>query len=114
MSIWDSNGELVFDTGDDLTLITQNYNEYLNPYTASRNDDKGSEPEGITSGSYGDRTYAFLGLERAGGIAIYDITNPADAHFDQYLTFAANTTVDSEKVLAKFQHMMHTAKEHSS
>ena len=88
MSIWDSNGELVFDTGDDLTMITQNYNEYLNPYTASRNDDKGSEPEGITSGSYGDRTYAFLGLERAGGVAIYDITNPTDANFDQYLTFA--------------------------
>ena len=88
MSIWNSNGELVFDTGDDLTMITQNYNEYLNPYTASRNDDKGSEPEGITSGTYGDRTYAFLGLERAGGIAIYDITNPTNAHFDQYLTFA--------------------------
>ncbi|MEC7273589.1 MAG: hypothetical protein VXV85_08065, partial [Candidatus Thermoplasmatota archaeon] len=29
-----------------------------------------------------------MGLERAGGIAIFDITNPTKAVFDQYLTFS--------------------------
>ena len=88
MSIWNSNGELVFDTGDQISHLTQTYGEYINSYTASRNDDKGAEPEGVTTGSYGGTDYAFLGLERAGGVMVYDLTNPSRAMFDQYVTFS--------------------------
>lgn len=88
MSIWDANGELVFDTGDQISHLTQTYGEYIYAYTASRNDDKGAEPEGVTTGSYGGTDYAFLGLERAGGVMVYDLTNPSRAMFDQYITFS--------------------------
>ena len=30
-------------------------------------------------------TYAFVGLERVGGIMVYDITNPTGASFVQYI-----------------------------
>ena len=92
MSIWDDSGSLVFDTGDAVSMLSQNYGEYLNPYTASRNDDKGAEPEGVTTGVYAERTWAFLGLERAGGVMIWDVTEAGNAHFDQYLTFSEHVS----------------------
>ena len=49
-----------------------------------RSDDKGAEPEAITTGEINGRTYAFIGLERVGGIFVYDITNPFAATFVAY------------------------------
>ena len=51
----------------------------------SRSDDKGPEPEGITIGRVDGRTYAFLGLERIGGVMVYDVTDPTDTTFVQYI-----------------------------
>lgn len=31
------------------------------------------------------QTYAFVGLERIGGVMVYDITTPADTRFIQYI-----------------------------
>lgn len=42
----------------------------------NRSENKGPEPEGIVVGQVGDRTYGFIGLERIGGVMVYDITNP--------------------------------------
>lgn len=42
----------------------------------ARSDDKGPEPEGIAVGSLRGRTYAFIALERVGGIVTYDVTSP--------------------------------------
>jgi hypothetical protein len=42
----------------------------------NRSDDKGPEPEGVAIGRVGSRIYAFIGLERVGGIMMYDITDP--------------------------------------
>jgi hypothetical protein len=53
----------------------------------SRSDDKGPEPEGIAVGRVGNRAYAFIGLERIGGVMIYDVTVPAEAHFVDYVNF---------------------------
>ena len=44
-----------------------------------RSDNKGPEPEGITVGEIDGRTYAFIGLERIGGIMMYDVTDAACA-----------------------------------
>lgn len=89
-TIWDSNGLVVFDSGDDIGRITAsvhgeafNNNEDENEGD-TRSDDKGAEPEALTIGSIGERTFAFIGLERMGGIMVYDITNPYDVQFEDY------------------------------
>lgn len=89
-TIWDSNGLVVFDSGDDIGRITAsvhgeafNNNEDENKGD-TRSDDKGAEPEALTIGTIGERTFAFIGLERMGGVMVYDITNPYDVQFEDY------------------------------
>ncbi|GLI95345.1 choice-of-anchor I family protein [Methylocystis echinoides] len=53
----------------------------------SRSDDKGPEPEAIVVGRVGARNYAFIGLERVGGVMVYDVTTPAHAFFVSYVNF---------------------------
>ena len=43
------------------------------------------EPEGVAIGELFGRTYAFIGLERIGGIMVYEITNPFSPRFVQYV-----------------------------
>jgi Ca2+-binding RTX toxin-like protein len=50
----------------------------------NRSDNKGPEPEGVTVGAVGGRLYAFVSLERVGGVMIYDVTDPANADFVGY------------------------------
>ena len=85
LTIWDTNGNVVFDSGSQIAhMLAKRSPETFNSQgTASsfdsRSDDKGPEPEAIAIGSLNGRLYAFLGLERAGGIVIYDVTNPSGA-----------------------------------
>lgn len=90
-SIWDAAaGTLVFDSGSEIEQkIAQRYPLYFNVSSTNntldnRSDDKGPEPEGVCIGTIGTTTYAFIGLERIGGIMIYDITNPQAAKFVSY------------------------------
>ncbi|MDU0352669.1 choice-of-anchor I family protein [Paraglaciecola aquimarina] len=90
-TIWDNNGLVVFDSGDDFERITAsihgdlfNNNNDENEGDA-RSSNKGPEPEALTVGKVGDKTYAFIGLERMGGIFVYDITNPYDSQFVDYV-----------------------------
>ncbi|GEA10701.1 choice-of-anchor I family protein [Alteromonas sp. KUL49] len=90
-TIWDQNGLVVFDSGDDFERITAsvhgaqfNNNDDENEGD-SRSENKGPEPEALTVGMVGDRTYAFIGTERMGGIFVYDVTNPYDAQFVEYV-----------------------------
>lgn len=91
-SIWNATtGALVFDSKDEIEKITSatypaNFNaSSTNNTLKNRSDDKGPEPEALTVGVIGDSTYAFIGLERIGGIMVYNITNPASAYFVQYI-----------------------------
>ncbi|MCA6116505.1 choice-of-anchor I family protein [Bradyrhizobium sp. WSM 1738] len=52
--------------------------------TDNRSDNKGPEPEGVDIGVINGRTYAFVGLERVGGVMIYDVTDPANASYVGY------------------------------
>lgn len=89
-SIWTTDGRQVFDSGDDFERITAAANpEFFNSnHTESgfdgRSDDKGPEPENLAIGEIDGRTYAFVGFERVGGIAMYDITDPRHARFVAY------------------------------
>ena len=48
-------------------------------------DDKGPEPEGVAVGEVDGVTYAFIGLERIGGIMAYDVSDPARPRFAGYV-----------------------------
>ncbi|BAQ66145.1 choice-of-anchor I domain-containing protein [Geminocystis sp. NIES-3709] len=90
-TIWDSEGNLVFDSGDDFERITaQAFPDYFNASNSNndfdnRSDNKGPEPEGVTVGTIYGETYAFVGLERIGGVMVYNVTNPETPEFVQYI-----------------------------
>jgi hypothetical protein len=99
-SIWNAEtGTLVFDSGDAFERITSQL-----PHTApifnadnggngfkNRSRAKGPEPEGVTITSLNDRYYAFITLERIGGVMVYDITDPFDPVFTDYINTRDNT-----------------------
>lgn len=91
-SIWDTQGNLVYDSGDDFEQITaallpENFNSdnTENNSFDSRSDNKGPEPEGVAIGAIDDHIYAFIGLERIGGVMVYDVTNPESPTFIEYV-----------------------------
>ena len=92
-SIWSSDGTQVFDSGADFERITAgaypaNFNAgHENNTLDDRSDNKGPEPEGIAVGEIGERTYAFIALERIGGIMMYDVTSP---HAPVFVDYANN------------------------
>lgn len=57
------------------------FNVENNSAIDNRSDNKGPEPEGVTIGTVGDRLYAFITLERVGGVMIYDVTDPENASY---------------------------------
>ncbi len=94
-TIWNANGTLVWDSGSAIEKFLASadcklgkdrsipcatwFNSGHDEGNAmdSRSDAKGPEPEGLTLGKIGNKTFAFIGLERMGGVLVYDITNPA-------------------------------------
>ena len=103
-TIWNADTmEPVFDSGNAFEVITAN--RYgLNGFNASnddnegddRSDDKGPEPEAVEIGSINGTIYAFIGLERVGGIMVYDISNPQAPNFVQYVNTRDFTVADVE------------------
>ncbi|MFN7313978.1 MAG: choice-of-anchor I family protein [Bacteroidota bacterium] len=91
-SIWNGNtGTLVWDSKDEFeqrtsALFPSNFNaSNSNNTLKNRSDDKGPEPEAAVVGKILDSIYAFVGLERIGGIMIYNITNPNAPYFVNYI-----------------------------
>jgi hypothetical protein len=91
-SIWSTSGSLVWDSGDQLEqYITANYPTLHNAQNGdtttidTRSDNKGPEPEGLVVGKVGGRSIAFIGLERAGGFMVYDVTTPTAPVFNSYV-----------------------------
>jgi hypothetical protein len=81
-SVWNGNtGSLLYDSKNELDAkaIAENV------YDDARSDDKGAEPEGITIGKVGNKTIAFIGLERVDAVALYDITIPTNPVFIKML-----------------------------
>jgi hypothetical protein len=92
-TIWNRKGEVVFDSGDQFEQITADLvPEIFNQDEGEvdgRSDDKGPEPEGVVVGRVDGRLYAFIALERTGGVIVYDITRPRQATFVTYVTSEA-------------------------
>jgi hypothetical protein len=102
-SIWSAQGELVWDSGDALEQITaaafpDNFNaSNTGDKIDNRSDNKGPEPEAVTIAKLWGRTYAFIGLERIGGVVIYDIGNPRAPQFVDYIN--NRTFIDDDDLL---------------
>ncbi len=90
-SIWDTYGNLVFDSGDEIEQITAavypaNFNASNDDNALdNRSDNKGPEPEALEIAELDGVTYAFIGLERIGGIMVYDMTDPKAPVFVKYV-----------------------------
>jgi hypothetical protein len=110
-SIWSAGVGQIFDSGDALEKLisgayprvgslgsevgwfnanhTNNVNEppgSPNDWTHdSRSDDKGPEPEGVTVERLFGRQFAFIALERVGGIVVYEVSDPTQPRFVQYV-----------------------------
>lgn len=87
--------ELVFDSGSDFERITAElFPEHFNASNDNvkldnRSGKKGPEPEDVKIGKIGDEVFAFIGLERIGGVMMYNVTDPANAKFVDYLNLRA-------------------------
>jgi hypothetical protein len=90
LSVWSAEGRQLFDSGDEMEQIIagavpdhfntdQDENE-----PDKRSDDKGPEPEGVVVGEVDGVPYAFVTLERIGGVMAYDLSNPAHPVFAAY------------------------------
>jgi hypothetical protein len=99
-SIWSTSGEQLYDSGSQFERITASANAARfnasndNSNFDDRSDNKGPEPEGLVVGEIDGRTYAFIGLERVGGVMMYDVTDPTAPFFVDYLNnrdFVAGT-----------------------
>ncbi|SJN16634.1 Alkaline phosphatase [Micrococcus lylae] len=97
-SVYTADGERLFDSAGlveqtiadliaagELPVEAFNANNDETPSFDSRSDDKGPEPESVVVGKVQGRTYAFLGLERIGGVMVFDITDPTAATFVDYV-----------------------------
>lgn len=106
-SIWDDSGKLVWDSGDQFEqkvkeLFPDNFNSnHEKSNFDDRSDDKGPEPEGIAIGTIGQKTFAFIGLERESGVMVYDITKPTAPIFVQYINERNFDVTDEESKTAK-------------
>ncbi|WP_049722643.1 choice-of-anchor I family protein [Gilvimarinus polysaccharolyticus] len=118
-TIWDDEGQQVWDSGDaieqflasDACMLSATRDipckDFFNSAhdegssLDSRSDAKGPEPEGLAIGGIGEKTFVFVGLERMGGVLVYDISNPDAPVFQDYLNTREDwVTEDAETVLA--------------
>lgn len=93
ISVRDARGNLVYESGDTIEVLTAmavpggfNSDSDSNRSFDARSDDRGPEPEALTVGEIDGRTYAFVGLERVGGIVAFDITEPSKSKAVGYWT----------------------------
>lgn len=87
-----TNGlSLVFDSGSEFEQVTADkLPDYFNASNDkisldNRSGKKGPEPESVVTGVVGGKTFSFIAIERIGGVMVYDITEPANAKFINYI-----------------------------
>lgn len=104
-SIWDaSTGSLVYDSKDDLERIIKEDPTFSAIFNATdddivaknRSDNKGPEPEGVVVATINDSIYAFIGLERVGGVMTYNVTDPNNPIFVDYVNTRSTTTATGD------------------
>ncbi|MDB2606874.1 choice-of-anchor I family protein [Zobellia sp.] len=88
-TIWTPQGQIVYDSGSEIgrktfEIAPESFNNDEGEVD-DRSDDKGAEPESVTTLAIGESTLLFVGLERTGGALAYDITNPFAPQFLEWI-----------------------------
>jgi hypothetical protein len=105
-SIWNATtGTLVYDSGDDLEELTSKDPVYGAIFNASHDDlvfkkrsaSKGPEPEGVAVATIAGNLYAFVSMERIGGLMLFNINNPAAPQFVQYVNNRSTTALTGDR-----------------
>ncbi|QOR74477.1 choice-of-anchor I family protein [Cruoricaptor ignavus] len=97
--------QLVFDSGDQIERITlEKYPKFFNSdhekvKIKGRSHSKGPEPEGVALAEIGGKTFAFITLERVGGVLAYNVTNPQSPVFVDYQNAREKGDLGPEGVL---------------
>lgn len=98
-TIWTGDGQMVYDSGNDIALKTAMYTPAAFNGGDGRSDDKGAEPESVEILRIGGNKFIlFVGLERNNQVMIYDISNPYAPQFLDILSRAGD--IGPEGVLA--------------
>lgn len=94
-SIRATDGTLIYDSGEILDREAM----ALGIYDDGRSRDKGVEPESVELMTLGDRTFAFIGLERTttAAIAVFDVTDPANSSFVKMLVTGGDRSPEGLK-----------------
>lgn len=82
-SVWNGSGQLLFDSGNDFERIAAS--RYPKGFAQTDLTKSGPQPETVITGQVGDRTFAFIALERFSSVFVYDVTNPERPEFVQVL-----------------------------
>lgn len=94
-SAWDLSDMTApaWDSGDQFEQVTAahrpdrfNADSEVNNSFDARSRSRGPEPEGLVLGEVCGTPYVFIGLERFGGVMVYDVTDPEAPVFVQYAT----------------------------
>ena len=107
-SIWDDQGKLVYDSGDQIEqILKQQTPTFFNANNGSatefdtRSDNKGPEPESAIVGVINGIPYGFVGLERAGGgVMVYNLSNPTAPQFVQYIRTEGDVSPEGLKFIS--------------
>lgn len=83
-SVWNTDGTLVYDSGNILDSIIAE--QFPANRDGGRDDNKGTEPEGLAFGTVGGNDYLFVGLERANGTLAFRVDGPTEFTFAGFLT----------------------------
>lgn len=88
LAVWTTDGQRVYDSGDQLERITSDASRSSAAAAAlfntpdddnsfdNRSPRRGPQPSGVVVGRVAGRTYGFVGLRKEGGIVVADLTNP--------------------------------------
>jgi phosphodiesterase/alkaline phosphatase D-like protein/2',3'-cyclic-nucleotide 2'-phosphodiesterase (5'-nucleotidase family) len=96
-SILDATGKRIFDSGDVVDRILTTHFPSL--YDDGRSDNKSAEPEGVTVSVIGGKAYAFIGLERAQSVIVFDVTDPANVTFTTLATRSGDLNPEGMMVI---------------
>ncbi|MCP9837357.1 esterase-like activity of phytase family protein [Cyanobium sp. N.Huapi 1H5] len=92
LRIHDDQGNLVFDSGDQLEVLANR----LGLMASNRDDDKGTEPEMVEVVTVAGRSYAVVALERTttSVAAVFDITDPYNVVAADPLVFPGSNRIE--------------------